>query len=815
MLDDVFQDLRYAARSLRGNAGFAAACVATLALGIGANSAIFSVVQAVLLKPLPYSDAGRLLAVHIYIPQLEEKARSMGVRPFDYLEWRRLNTVFSDIAAFRATALNLTGQGDPERLGALRVSANLFNVLGVRPALGRGFAGNEDTAGSDGAVMLSHAFWERRFGADPAIVNRSILLDGRPFQVAGVLPEGFVFPTGKQFHPLLPLPSRIDVWIPMVFSKEELTGRGNFDYGLIGRLKPGVSQREAGEKLDALSVRLGHQDSRINLDMHTRLIPIRDIFTGGVRQGLLLLLAAVGMLLLISCVNIAGLLLARITGRAREFATRAALGAGRGRIIRQVLTESVLISVLGGAAGLALAVWATRVLIELGPSDLTMLREASINGPVLWFTTGLSILTGLAFGLAPAVFSFRADLQAGLREGGRGYTGGRTERLRHLLVAAEVAFSTALLAAAGLLLHSFVNVMNVDRGFGVERILAADLALPPAGTSEDRRIGVFRDVVRNVAGIPGVIAAGAVTDLPLSNEARTKFIELESDIQFSLDRPVASIRDATPGYFEAVGTPLRAGRSFRDQENIPVAVVSESLARGLWPHEPVSHAVGRRVRQGSPAGPLITIIGVASDVRTTAMDRDPMPQVYRPYTQEPAFEMSLVVRSAQEPTALGAAIREAVRRVDRDLPVAEMRTMREIVSQSVAQRRFQTLLIGLFAALALTLALVGIYGVVSFSVSRRTSEIGLRMALGAQPSSVLIEVLQKGLLPVGIGLLAGTAGAVGAASALRTMLFGVGPLDPAVLGGAAVLLFATAAAACFAPARRASRLDPAIALRHE
>ena len=507
--------------------------------------------------------------------------------------------------------------------------------------------------------------------------------------------------------------------------------------------------------------------------------------------------------------------MARMTGRRREFATRAALGARRGRLARQLLTESLLLSTLGGVTGAVLAFWATRLAVSLGPGDLPMLQRVGVNAPVLWFTSAIGLLTGLGFGLLPALESMRLDLAEDLKEGARGFTEGpHSGRLRKVLVTMEAALSTALLAAAGLLLHSFVNVTNVQKGFTVERVLSADLSLPQRTyQNAQQRIGFYRDLVSRITSLPGVVAAGAVTELPLTNESQNRLIQLESDITVALERPAAAWRHATPEYFNAMGIALLAGRAFRDQEPAPVAVISQSLAKGLWPSAQPESAVGKRVRERR--GPLITIVGVAADVRTVSLEAQPMPQMYRPYTQGAAADMSIVVRTARDPESLARAVRGEIRSLDADLPVPSMKTMREMVSGSMAQRRFQMVLIMAFAGLALVLAIVGIYGVVSYSVLLRTREIGLRIALGAQPGDVLRSVLKQGLTPVVAGVAMGLAGAAAAAVALKSLLFGIGPLDPAAIGGVACLLLLAATVACYVPARWASRLDPTEALRHE
>ena len=726
--------------------------------------------------------------------------------------------MFSDLAIFGEAALNLTGQGEPERLGGLRVSANLFPMLGIRMARGRGFRPEEEIPGGDAVAILSHDFWMRRFAGDPAILDRRLEVDGRSFRVVGVLPAEFVFVTGKQFHPALPLPSQIDIWVPMAFSNAELQKQPNFDYGVIGRLKPGVSMQQAQQELDAVSVRFGREEwPTLRMDLHPVMVPLPEIFTGNVRPGLILLLGAVGLLLLIACVNLANLLMARMTGRRREFATRAALGARRGRLARQLLTESLLLATLGAAAGAVLAWWGTRLAISLGPGDLPLLQRVSLNAPVLCFTIAIALLAGVGFGLLPAIETVRLDLADDLKEGARGFTDGpRSGRLRKALVAIEAALSTALLAAAGLLLHSFVNVTNVQKGFAVERVLSADLSLPQRTyQSPQQRIGFYRDALSRIAALPGVVAAGAVTDLPLTNESSNRIVSLESDTTLSLQRPVAAWRHATPQYFSAMGIPMLAGRPFRDLEPSPAAVISQSLAKALWPDSQPASVVGRRVHERGPGSPLVTIVGVAADVRTVSLEARPMPQMYRPYTQGSAADMSVVVRSAQDPRSLANAVRGEIRSLDSNLPVPAMKTMREIVAGSVAQRRFQMVLILAFAGLALVLAIVGIYGVVCYSVLLRTREIGLRIALGAQQADVLRSVLKEGLAPVVAGLAMGLAGAAATARALKSLLFEIGPLDPVAIGGVACVLLLAATAACYVPARWASRLDPTEALRHE
>jgi len=819
-VEATWQDIRFAARTLRKSPGFTAAAIGTLALGIGANTAIFSVVYAVLLKPLPYAAPDRLVTMTTYIPQVRDRFPSLPVRAIDFLEFRKSNSVFSEMAALEAADFNLTGAGEPERLYGARVSASLFALLGLQPERGRGFLPEEDQPGHDRVDVISHEVWMRRWGGDPGVLNRTFSLNGQPHLVVGIMPPGFLFPTGKQLHPLVVFGPRIDVWKPMAFTGDELTSEGSWNYGVIARLKPGVAAPVAEQQLNVIAQsivqRVRKQVPELAFDLRAQLVPMREVFSGNARQSLMLLLAMVGLLLLIGCINLANLLLARMSSRERELATRVALGAPRWRLVRQLLTESLVIAAFGGAAGLLVANWGTRLLVSLAPADLPAVQLLHLNAPVLLFAMAAALITGLAFGLAPACQTARGDLHEHLKESAGGRSpGARAGRSRRILVAVEVALSTGLLAVAGLLLHSFVRVMSVDKGFGVERILSADLALPGQRYNDRQAVAFYTQLVESVRGLPGVASAGAVSGLPLLNESNTREIYFETDHEYHLDRPVAIFRAVTPGYFTAMGITLLAGRFLGELETAPVAVIGAALARRLWPLEPVSHAVGKRIRTGDITSDLLTIVGVAGDVRTGGLEREPMPLFYRPYPQAPLYRMTLVLRTVEEPQALAPAIRAATWKLDKDLPIAAMTTMREIVSASVAPRRFQLVLVVLFAALSLALALVGIYGVTSYAVARQTQEIGLRMALGAQKGDVMRSVLAQGLRPVLAGLAVGLIGARLGAALVRSLLFGVGPLDPVALGSVACLLLMAAALACYLPARRAARLDPVIALRCE
>ncbi len=823
-LDQLRQDIYYAFRALRRNPGFAAVAVLTLALGIGATTAIFSVVYATLLKPLPFTNPDELVAMSVYIPQLQAKFPSMPVRPVDFEEFRQSNNVFSGMAAIRERDFNLTDGGEPERLYGARVSASLFPLLGVQSQLGRTFLAEEDTPGRDAVVLISHHLWTRRFGADPQIVNRTLSLDGQPHVVVGVMPAGFLFPTGKQLHSHVELGPRIDVWKPMAFTQGELAPENMnvFNRGVIARLKPGISHQEARTNLDAIAQRIGKGmratiPGGVALDLRTKILPVRDVFSRDVRRGLVMIMGAVGLLLAIACVNLANLLLARLSSRSRELATRAALGASRGRLIRQLLTESVVLATLGGAAGIPVAIWGTALLFWLSPADFSTAKSMPLDPPVFLFAMSVVLGVGLAVGVIPALSMGRGNLQGNLTEGGRGMsTGRRTGHLRRALVTAEVALCAFLLVVAGLLLRSFVNMMDVDKGFGVERVLSVDVALSGERYGGSQTVVFYRDLLDTLRALPGVTSAGAVNILPLTSQAEGNVtpIYLESDTEQRIDRPIAQYRIVTPGYFTSIGISLVAGRLFEAQEPASVVLVTEKLAQGLWPGVSMASVVGRRVRIGEVTDDLVPIAGVVGDVRAAALDREPTPAIYVPHTRNRVRAMTLVIRTAGEPETIAAAVRAEVSNRDTAVPVT-MRTMRDIVSASVAPRRFQMVMVLLFATLALGLALVGVYGVTSYAVGRQTREIGVRIALGAQRPVLLRSVLAEGLRPVAVGLFLGLPAAVAAATVMRSLLFGIGPLDPVALCVTTAALLVTAAIACYVPARRAARVDAVVALRAE
>lgn len=824
VLDEAWQDVRISLRMLRKSPGFAFAAIGTLALTLGANTAIFSVVYAALLKPLPYPQPQELVAISMSVPTLQNRFPSLAMRPTDFEDFRRSNEVFAELAAVRDRNFNLTGSGEPERLHGARVSANLFALLGVQPVLGRTFLPDEDAPGREKVIVISHGLWQRRFGGEAGVINRSVSLDGQPHIVVGVMPDGFVFPHGKQLHPQIELGPRIDVWRPAAFTQGEMQdGLVGFSWGMFGRLKAGTSPDAARANLDVIARGIGERmraevPSLTDFELFSQITPMRDIYVGGARQGLWMLLAAVGLLLVIGCVNLVNLLLARLTSRSRELSTRAALGAPRSRLVRQLLAESMVVAVAGGIAGLPIAAWGTQALIWFGPSELAAVQTAWLNASVLLFSLAMVLVAGLAIGLFPAIEMARGRLYEDINDGSRGMTTGpKSGRVRRALIMSQMALCTALLIGAGLLVRSFVNLLGVDRGFEVERVLSLDLALDSARYGSNERVAFYRDFLDSIRALPGVTSAGAISVLPLTSgaEGNTFLIYLDSDTEARLDRPIAHSRAVTPGYFTAMGIPLTAGRFLEAEEPASQVIVSEALARRLWPNTPLASVVGNRIKINEVTDTPATIVGVVGDVRAAGLDRDPAPALYVPHTRNRAGAMTVVLRTNQDAEALAGAVRAQVWRRDDSIPVERMKTMREIMSASMAPRRFQTGLVLTFALVALGLAQLGIYGVTSYAVTRQTREIGVRFALGARQRDVVETVLSYHLRPVATGLLLGLALAWAVTTAMRGFLFGVAPLDPLVFGTVCIALATTAMMACYVPARRASRIDPVIALRQE
>ncbi len=809
VLGDLWQDLRYGLRMLRKKPGFTAVAVLALALGIGANTAIFSVVNTVLLRPLPYRDAGRLVWLWETNQTSGIKQEPASLPNFD--DWRNQNKSFEGMAAFLKSALNLTGESEPERIPCLYVTANFFSVLGVEPVLGRSFKPEENKPGNHRVVILSNELWRRRFGANPQIVGQSITFNGNPYTVVGVMPPGFKNPT-------LEGRTAAEFYAPLPINIDPLTRRRDY-LSVIARLKPDVSLEQARAEMETITSTLAQQYTAPNAGWSVSVIPLQERIVGDVRTAMWLLMGIVGFLLLIACANVANLLLARSAARQQEIAVRQALGANRWRLVRQFLTESVLLALLGGGLGLMLAVWGIEALVKLSPGDIPRLDEVSINWPVFAFTLGLSLLSGIVFGLLPALHATKPNLSESLKEGGRSATEGLgSNRLRSALVVSEIAIALTLLIGAGLIIKSFIRLQDVDPGFKPERILALDIALPGAKYREaPKMVAFYNQLLTRVAALPQVESSALVSALPLTGG--------ESFLSFTIEgRPApppnqvvdAEYRVVSPNYFATMGIPLVRGNGFTERDDANVAqvlIINETMAKKYWPGE---DPIGKRINLADPPTILWrTIVGIVRDGRHERLDAEPYPQMYAAYTQNPQGQMTLVTRASAEPLSLVPAIRGELMAVDKDQPLYNVRTMAQVMSDSIARQRFNMLLIAIFANIGLILAAVGIYGVISYSVTQRTHEIGIRMALGAQTIDVLKLVLGQGLLLALVGVGVGVLAALGLTRLMTSLLFGVSTTDPLTFLGISLLLTAVALLACYIPARRAMKVDPIIALRYE
>jgi predicted permease len=802
-VDSLILDLRYAVRTLTRSPGFTLVAVLTLALGIGANSALFSVINAVLLRPLPFRDPGRLVTLWESDPRhgLEREP----VSPSNYLDWRAQSRTLEDVAAYRYWGFVLTGGGEPERLAGARVSASLFPLLGVRLAAGRAFGADEDRFGSAAVAVISDALWRRRFGADPNVVGRSLTLNGGSYPIVGVLSPDAKLPDA-------------DVWVPLALEPYALTQRGARSLTVVARLRPGATLDQARAELHAIAGRTS-QVFPASAGWDVAVIALKDRLVAGVRPTLFLLWTAVGFVLLIACANLANLMVARALAREHEMALRTVLGAGRSRLVRQLLTESVLVALAGGATGLLLAWLGVEALLRLNLSNLPRTSEIAVDGSVLAFTLALSIVTGLAFGLVPAWHAAAPDPGRSLKESGRATDGVRLSAFRSAAITAEVAIALVLLVGAGLLARSLARFQAVDPGFLTSHVLTMSVSLPDSRYGEgSQKAAFFGQLLDRVGRLPGVTAAGLVSHLPLAGRRLSADVRPERGVAESPALPVADYVSVTPGYFRAMGIPLLEGRQLSERdgpEAPPVVIISDVLARRLWPG---ASPVGQRVIVGSTIGADTTpreIVGVVGSVRASGLESDPGPAVYAPYAQNPWPTMSVVVRSSADPVQLAAAARLQVLAVDAEQPVYNVRTLDDVLGASLAVRRVQMLLLGAFALAALALAAIGVYGVVAQAVRRRTHEIGVRVALGAQRRDVLKLIVGQGMRPVGIGVLAGGAAAVASGRLLRGLLFGVTPADPATFLAAALFLWLVALIACALPARRAANVDPVVALRSE
>ncbi len=818
----LWQDIRYGARMLLKNPGITLVVILALALGIGANSAIFSVVNSVLLRPLPYDEADRLLFLNERSPTLDE----MSISYPNFTDWRDQNKVFEKIGVYNRNSYNLTGAGDAERILAAQMSADLFAALRVNAFLGRVYTNEEDKPGGAPVVVLSYGLWQRRFGGQASILNQSLTLNGRSYTVIGVMPQGYLYP------------SRVEMWVPVgqLSADPNWQERGNHP-GLyaVARLKPGVTIEQAQADMDNISANLAKQYPDTNVSNGVRIRPLLEIFVSDARGALWVLFGAVAFVLLIACANIANLLLARATARQKEMAIRAAVGAGRWRIARQLLTESVLLSLIGGALGLLIAHWGVEFILYMSPDAIPRSREIGLDMRVLAFTAGVSFLTGILFGLAPALQAGEVDVHETLKETGRGSSSRRW--LRSSLVVVQVATTMVLLVGAGLMIRSFYRLQNVNPGFSYEHLTSFSISLPQRKyATEERRAEFFKNLLENIRSLPGVEAVAAASGLPLGqNGWQTSFLVEGQPVPAPGETPLMEACTVTPDYFRAMSIPLLRGRYFNDQDNrsflagrdlsklnegermiagVNAIIIDEEFARRHWPNE---DAVGKQIRFGTDYGaPRLNVVGVVGRVKMEGLAQDSnRVQGYFPFAQVPFSGMTVIIKSSGDPNTLVAAARDQVKSVDSDQPIYNIRTMNDIRSESIASERLNLMLFSIFAGIALVLAVVGIYGVMSYSVTQRTHEIGIRMAIGAQPRDVFRMILGQGMILAFIGIGVGLVAAYLLTRLMATMLFGVGPTDPATFAVIAVILATVALLACYLPGRRATKVEPVVSLRYE
>jgi len=805
------QDIRYGLRGLWKRPGFTAVALITLALGIGANAAIFSVVNAVLLRPLQFRDPERLVILWEDISFAGFPRNTPA--PANYVDWRNQLQSYEDVAASAESSLNLTGDGEPERVTSRQVTANFFSVLGVQPLLGRGFLPEEDQPHGNKVAVLSYPLWQSRYGGDRNILNREILLDGEKHTVVGVMPAGLQW-----------LETEEQLWVPLGLDAEEMRNRGGHYLVVIARLKQGVGLVQAQSEMDALMARLGKDYPQEMMEGRIGgiVMPLHEQLAGDARRPLMVLIVAVAFVLLIACANIASLLLARAAGRRREIAVRTALGASRTRIVRQLLTESLLLSTFGGISGLLLAIWSFSFFEKLIPDGMKQSTNLKLDGSILLFSLTASVVTGIVFGLIPALQSARVDLNESLKQSGGRSGSGTGMRLRSGMIVFEVSLSLVLLVGAVLLIQTLFQLFNQYSILAPEKVMTMRTVLPLTKYDDaGKRNAFYQNVLQRVEATPGVVSAGYSTSVPLAWKGGTSGFFPEG-----LKEPLAGLaydanhRQVSENYLQTMSIPLRRGRYFGAQDNehaMPVVIINETMARTYWPNV---DALGRRFKLGDPADntPWMTIVGIVGDVRQMGIDVPVKAEMYMPYRQADLrfyVPRDLVFRTAGDPASLVGSVRQAIRAVDPDQPISDVATMEEVLGREISQRRLGMILLTAFAVLALLLASLGIYGVLAYFVAQHRNEIGVRLALGATPAKILLFVLQKGmrltLLGVGIGLAASFA----LTRLMTSLLFGVNPVDPLTFAAVPVLLAVVAFLACWIPARRAARVDPVVALRYE
>jgi len=816
-VDNLIRDIRYATRTLRKNPGFTVFAVIILALGIGVNTAIFSVANAILFRSLPFTDPERIVMVWENNPHLQLGVDKLPASAADFLDWRDQNKVFQDIAAFATFSFSFTDGDTPEKIDSALCSSGFFNVLGTPPAKGRTFVPGEDKAGNNHVVVISDNFWRRRFGADPNILGKTLTLTGEKYTVIGIMPPGFDFPQNAAF-PNLGFTKQTELWAPLVFDEATAKDRTILSFPVIARLKPGVSLPQAQADMSAIAANID-QLYKKSKGFGTTIIELREQMVGDFRLALLVLLGTVGFVLLIACANVANLLLAWFLQRQKEFAVRTALGATRTHLIRQMLTESILLAVGGGVLGLLLAKVGTSALLALSPDNIPRVNEVGINGWVLGFTFLISLLTGVLMGLAPALQASKANMNSALKEESRGGTFSRRGRqLRNLLIVSEVGLTLVLLIGAGLLIRSLWLLQQVRLGFDPDHVLTMEMALATHKYPDNnRRAEVMKQLLQRISTVPGTEAAACATTLPLTGSDASTFFTIEKRPTSSpQNRPLANFILISPDFFNAMKIPLIRGRTLTAQDtdqSPPIAIINEAMAKSFWPND---DPIGQRLAMSLEGGKIQReIVGIVGDVRSASLGTDPKPAIYVPYAQNSYELVYLAVRTRSDPLSIAAAVRQEILVVDKEQPVYDVKSMDQVIRDSSAKQNFNMFLLTIFAALALILAMVGVYGVVASSITQRRIEIGIRMALGAQPSDVLKLFLRQGMLLILIGLIVGLAAAFVLTNIMSSLLYQIKATDPPTFVMAILGLTFISFLAIYIPARRAAKLEPVIAIKEQ
>jgi putative ABC transport system permease protein len=810
-METLLQDLRYSLRMLLKYPAFTITALIALALGISVNSTVFSVVNAVLLRPLPFNNPDSLVWIWDTQPELKEAP----VTPADFIDWRNQNQVFEDMGLFAAySTFNITGD-NPEQLRAVLVSANLFSMLGVSPVEGRIFTSEEDKRGNHRVIIISYDLWQRRFNGSPQIIGSPVNLSGRDYNVVGVMPPEFQFPIQSS-----KFARKTDFWVPIVIDGALAQNRGVHTFSVVARLKPGVSLQEAQTEMSGIASRTEQDHPDTNMGHGVKLVALHDLIVGDTKSVLIILMAAVALVLLIACANVANLLIARAASRQREISIRLAVGASRLRLIRQLLTESIVLALLGGGLGLILAVWGIKVLAAVSPNNAPRLNEVNLDARIVIFTLIVSLITAVLFGLVPALQTTKPDIAVTLKEGERAPSGGRRRhRIRNLIIISEVALTLVLLIGAGLLIRSFVRLLNVDAGFNAGNLLTTDIFLPWSKYQDANTQALFyQQVLDRLNKAPGVEAVGAINSLPLSGDDKTGDFNVEGRTAPAPGQEnLVSYRVASPGYFRAMGINMLRGRDFGGQDvlNAPsVVIINEDLARQFWPGEdPIGQYV--RVSLGGPVANPQQVVGIIADVHHFGLDKDVKPEVYVPLLQSPDVFTYLVARTSSDPRSAAAILENEIRAVDKDIPLGHVKPMQMVIEESVASRRLSMVLMAIFAGIALILATVGIYGLIAYSVTERTHEIGLRMALGAQQQDILRLLVGQSMRLALIGIVIGIPIAIALTRYISSLLYSVSATDPITFIILSLLLVGVASIASYIPARRAMRINPIDALKHQ